>query len=158
MLADVTAYEVGLFIHVVAVIVALGVTYSYPVLMAWAENFSPQSIPVVWSGLRRVDRIMVTPGLIVILLAGLYLTSEGEISLGESWVTVGLVAVIALLGMTHAYFGPRWSRGIELAERDLKTGDELSDEFRAVSRQMAIGGMLASAIVLVTVFFMVVKP
>jgi uncharacterized membrane protein len=158
VLADITAYEVGLYFHVLAVIIGLGVTFAHPVMMAWAENFAPQAVPVVWSGLRRVDRLLVTPGLIIILLAGLYMTSEGEISLGESWITVGLVAVIALLGMTHAYFGPRWERGIVLAERDLKSGDALSSEFAAVSRQMAVGGVLAIAIILVTVFFMVVKP
>jgi uncharacterized membrane protein len=158
MVADITAYEVGLFIHIVAVIIGLGVTFSYPVLMAWAETFSPQSVPVVWSGLRRLDRLMVTPGLIIILLAGLYMTSEGEISIGESWVSVGIAAVVALLGLTHAYFGPRWDRGIVLAERDLKAGDLLSDEFRAVSTQMTMGGVVAYLVILVTVFFMVVKP
>ena len=47
-------------------------------------------------------------------------------------------------------------RGIELAERDLP--GELSDEFRANSKQIAIGGMLAGLIVLLTIYFMIVKP
>ena len=66
--------------------------------------------------------------------------------------------LIVVLGVVHAYFGPRWRRGIELAERDLAGGGELSDEFKANSRQMAIAGMLISLLVLVTIFFMVVKP
>jgi uncharacterized transporter YbjL len=60
--------------------------------------------------------------------------------------------------MTHAFFRPRWDRGIELAERDLKAGSELSDEFRSNSKQMAIAGMLMSLLVVVTLFFMIVKP
>jgi uncharacterized membrane protein len=158
VLADVTAYEVGLFIHILAVVVGIGVTYAYPVVLAWVERFAPQSVPPVYSALRRVDRIIVTPGLVLVLLAGLYLVSEAKIELAEAWVSLGIVTVLVLLGMTHAYFKPRWDRGIELAERDLQAGGELSEEFRANSREMAIAGMLMALLVVVTIFFMVVKP
>jgi uncharacterized membrane protein len=158
MLADVTAYNVGLFVHVLAVVVGIGATYAYPVVLAWVERFAPESVPPVYAALRRVDRIIVTPGLVIILLAGFYLVSEGKIRVAESWVSLGIVTVLIMLGMTHAYFRPRWDRGIELAERDLKAGGELSDEFRANSRQAAIAGMLMSLLVVVTLFFMIVKP
>lgn len=158
MLADVTAYDVGLFVHITAVVVGLGATYAYPVVLAWVERFAPESVPPVYKALQRVDRLLVTPALIVILLAGLYLVSEGELKLSESWISLGIFTVIALLGMTHAYFAPRWRKGIELAERDLKAGGELSPEFQANSRQMAIAGMGMSLLVLVTIFFMVVQP
>ncbi len=158
MLADVTAYDVGLFVHITAVVVGLGATYAYPVVLAWVERFAPESVPPVYKALQRVDRLLVTPALIVILLAGLYLVSEGDLKLSESWISLGIFTVIALLGMTHAYFAPRWRKGIELAERDLKAGGELSPEFQANSRQMAIAGMGMSLLVLVTIFFMVVQP
>jgi len=158
MLADVTAYNVGVFIHVVAVVIALGATFAYPVVLAWVERFAPESVPPVYAALRRVDRIIVTPGLAVILLAGIYLLTEGKIRVAESWVSVGIVAVILLGAIGGAYIGPRWDRGIELAERDLKAGGELSEEFRRNSRQMAIAGMLAGLLVVVAVFFMTVKP
>lgn len=158
MIADVTAYNVGLFIHILAIVVAIGATYAYPIVLAWVERFAPESVPPVYAALRRVDRLMVTPGLIIVLLAGFYLVSEGELDLSESWISLGIVTVLVLLGMTHGYFRPRWDRGIELAERDLKAGGELSEEFRANSRQMAIAGMLMSLLVIVTIFFMVVKP
>lgn len=157
-LADVTAYSVGLFIHIVAVLVGLGPTFGYAVVQAYVERFAPQAVPAVYRGFQRTDRILVSPGLIVVLAAGLYLMSEGDISFGESWVSVGLAALIVLLGMTHAYFGPRWRRGIELAERDLAGAGELRDEFRSNSQQIAIGGMVAAVIVLVAIFFMTVKP
>ena len=158
MLAEVTAYSVGLFVHILAVVVGVGATYAFPVVLAWVERFAPESVPPVYAALRRVDRIIVTPGLVIVLLGGLYLLSEGGIEASESWVTVGFIAVLALLGMTHAYFRPRWDRGIELAERDLANGGELGEEFRANSKQMAIAGMLMSLLVVVTIFFMVVKP
>lgn len=158
MLADVTAYNVGVFIHVVAVVVGLGATYAYPVVLAWVERFAPEAVPATYGALQRCDRLLVTPSLIVILLAGFYVVSEGELDLGESWISLGIFTVIVVLGMTHAYFAPRWRKGIELAERDLKAGGELSPEFKANSKQMAIAGMGMSLLVLVTIFFMVVQP
>ena len=158
MIADVTAYNVGLFVHILAVVVGIGATYAYPIVLAWVERFAPESVPPVYAALRRVDRLMVTPGLIIVLLAGFYLVSEGKLEVSESWISLGIVTVLVLLGMTHGFFRPRWDRGIELAERDLKAGGELSEEFRSNSRQMAIAGMLMSLLVIVTLFFMVAKP
>lgn len=158
VLADVTAYNVGLFIHILAIVVGIGSTYAYPVISAWVERFAPEAVPGVWAGMKRADHLLVTPGLMLALLSGLYLVSEAELSLGESWVSVGLATVVILLGMTHGFFRPRLVKGIELSARDLKASGELSAEFSAVSRQVAIGGMLASLLTVVTIFFMVVKP
>ena len=158
MLGDVTAYNVGLFVHILAVVVGIGATYAYPIVLAWVERFAPQSVPPVYAALRRVDRLMVTPGLVIVLLGGFYLVSEGKLKVSESWISLGIVTVLVLLGMTHGFFRPRWDKGIELAERDLAAGGELSEEFRSNSRQMAIAGMLMSLLVIVTLFFMVVKP
>jgi Na+/proline symporter len=94
----------------------------------------------------------------MILAAGIYLLAKGDISASESWVTVGFIAIIVLFGMVHGFFGPRYRRGIELAERDLAASGELSPEYRKVSAQMARGGQVAGLIVAIAVFFMVVKP
>ena len=158
MLASVTAYNVGLFIHVLAVVLAFGPTFGYGFFMAFADSKAPASVPAVLRAARISDRFLVTPAMIVLLLAGIYLLSKGDISASESWVTVGFIAIIALFGMVHGFFGPRYRKGIELAERDLAAGGELSPEYRAVSLQIARGGQLAGLIIAVTIFFMVVKP
>ncbi len=63
-----------------------------------------------------------------------------------------------LFGLVHAYFQPRTRKAIELSERDLAAGGELSAEYSALSAQMARVGQLAGLVVAVTIFFMVVKP
>lgn len=158
MLGSITAYGVGTFIHVLAVVVALGATYGYAFFIAIAERTSPVAVPSVIRSMQACDRYLVTPGLIVILLAGFYLLSEGNIKVSESWVSIGILAVIVLLGMTHAFFAPRGRRALELAERDLAAGPQLSDEYAAVSKEITIGGNLAGLIAIITIFFMVVKP
>jgi uncharacterized membrane protein len=158
MTATITGYGVGLFIHILAVVLAFGPTFGFPVFVAVAEKAAPRSMPTILRGVIQLDRFMITPGMVILLLAGLYLLGKGDIGAGESWVSVGLVAIVALFAMAHAFFLPKSKKALELAERDLAAGDELSAEFEAVSKQIATGGRIASLIVVVTIFFMVVKP
>lgn len=156
--AAVTGYTIGVFIHILAVVIAFGVTFAYPVFLAVAERSSPRSLPTVYRGMMRSDQLILTPGMIVVLLAGLYLITDAGISFSETFVSVGFLAIIILFGMAHGYFLPRNRRALVLIERDLADGDTMSDEYRAVSRQIAIGGMVASAVIVIAIFFMVVKP
>jgi len=72
------------------------------------------------------------------------------------------VAIIALLAFAHGFFLRAERALAELAERDIAaagSGDvTFSDEYWTLSKRVAIMGTLAGLIVMVTVFFMVVKP
>lgn len=156
--AAITGYTIGVFIHVLAVVVAFGVTFAYPVFLAAAERTSPQSLPTIYAAMMRADRLLVTPGMVVVLLAGLYLIADSAWSFSEPFISIGFLAIIILFGLAHGYFLPRNRRALALAERDLGNGGELSDEYREVSRQIAIGGTVASVVVAIAIFVMVVKP
>ena len=109
-------------------------------------------------GIQQTDRFLVRPGLIVVLLAGIYMLIDGHISASQSWVSVGFVAIVVLFGMVHGFFKPNVERALELSERDLATGDTLGAEYAAVSGRLATGGKIAGAIIAITIFFMVVQP
>lgn len=156
--ATITGFSIGLFIHVLAVVLTFGPTFGYGFFVSTAEQSSPRSVPTVLRGIITIDRYLVSPGLIVILLAGIYMLIDAEISASESWVTVGFVAIVILFGMAHGYFRPRTRQALELAERDLAAGETLGPEYEAISKQLETGGKLAGLIVAVTIFFMVVQP
>ncbi|MGN6255449.1 MAG: DUF2269 family protein [Solirubrobacterales bacterium] len=158
MLATITGFSIGLFIHVLAVVLTFGPTFGYGFFTAVAERNSPRSVPVVLRGIQTVDRYLVLPGLFVVFLAGIYMLIDAEISAGESWVTVGFIAIIALFGMAHGFFRPQTQQALELAERDLAKGDALSPEYQAISKKLETGGKIAGLIVVIAIFFMVVQP
>jgi uncharacterized membrane protein len=158
MLATITGFSIGLFIHVLAVVLAFGPTYGFAFFIGTAEESDPRSVPTVLRGILKVDRFLVSPGLIVILLAGIYMLIDAEISASESWVSVGFVAIVILFGMAHGFFRPNTKKALELAERDLGSGDTLSPEYEAISKKLETGGKIAGAIVAITIFFMVVQP
>jgi uncharacterized membrane protein len=155
--ATITGYSVGLFIHILAVVLTLGPTFGYGFLFSVLPRY-PRAAPGLIAGIQKTDRYLITPGLIVILLAGIYLMSEGNWDASEAFITIGFIAIIALFGLQHGFFRPQEAKARELAERDLKAGDTLSAEFEEVSRRLGTVGPIAGLIVVVTIFFMTVKP
>jgi len=157
VLADITGYSVGVFIHILAVVLAFGPTFAYGILFSVLPRY-PRATPALIEGIQRTDRYLVTPGSIVVLLGGIYLMSDGNWDSSELFITIGFLAIIVLLGLQHAFFRPQTAKARELAERDLKAGDTLSEEFEEVSRRLGTAGPIAGLIVVVTIFFMTVKP
>jgi hypothetical protein len=157
MLATITGYSVGLFIHVLAVLLAFGPTFGYALFFSVAPQF-PRATPALMAGVQKTDRYLVNPGMIVVLLAGIYLLVDGGWETSEGFISLGFVAILALLGLQHGFFRPQTAKARALAERDLQSGNDLSDEFMALSQRIGQIGTLAGLIVVVTIFFMVVKP
>ncbi len=157
MLATITAYSVGLFIHILAVVLAFGPTFGYGFLFSVAPQF-PSATPALMAGVEKIDRYLVNPGMVVLLLAGIYLLAEGPWKGSEAFIGVGFAAIIVLFGLQHGFFQPRVRKAKALAERDLQRGDTLSEDFLALSARIGQVGTLAGLIVVVAIFFMVVKP
>lgn len=159
--AEIRFYELGLFVHVAAVVVAFGPTFAYPFFQTIVERWSPRSVPVMFRAMHTSSRYLVTPGLVVVLLSGLYLTIDGW-EFGELFVIVGLSVVVVLMILGAAVFDRYESRLIALAERDVRAADtgrvELSEEYWRLSKRFARVGAAASALVVVALFFMTVKP
>ncbi len=152
-------YKIALFLHILAVVLAFGPTFGYGILFSVLPNY-PRATPAVLAGIQKIDRYLVSPGLIVVLLAGIYLliASDDAWDGGDAFISVGFLAIIVLFGLQHAFFRPQTAKAKELAERDLKAGDTFSDEFGAVSERLSNVGKLAGLIVVVTIFFMSYKP
>jgi Predicted integral membrane protein (DUF2269) len=155
--ATITDYSVGLFIHILAVVLAFGPTFAYGIIFSVMPDH-PRSAPAFFDAIRKVDRYLVDPGMIVVLLAGIYLMAEGNWDGSEAFIAVGFIAIIALFGLQHAFFRPQGRKAQALAERDLEAGDSFSAEFEEVSRWLGMVGPIAGLIVVVTIFFMTVKP
>lgn len=157
MIGD-AGYKIALFFHILAV-VALGATFAYGILFSVLPKY-PRAAPALIDGMRRVDRYMINPAMIVLLIAGIVLlASSGSVWKGSQFFVVwGFLAIIALFGLQHGFFAPRMAKLQELAERDLGAGDTFGDEFEATSRQVAQVGGATGALIVLTIFIMVYKP
>ncbi|HEV7615734.1 MAG TPA: DUF2269 family protein [Solirubrobacterales bacterium] len=157
-LAD-PGYKIALFLHILAVVLAFGPTFGYAFFFSVAPQY-PRATPAILAGVQKVDKYLVNPGMVVLLIAGIGLltSSDGFWDASDVFVSVGFVAIIALFGLQHGFFQPQTQKAKELAERDLQAGETLSPEFEALSQRIGQVGGLAGVIVVVAIFFMTYKP
>jgi Predicted integral membrane protein (DUF2269) len=156
-----SAYEVVMAIHIVAVIVAFGVTFAYPIMFAVAARQDLRSLPLLYRLEYSIERWLVNPGLLVVLLAGVYLASDGH-HWSEFFVQWGVAAVVVIGAVVGAVMIPTAKRAEQAAERDLAAvGDGplvLGEESQRLARRLSVVGTLLSLLVVATVFVMVMKP
>ncbi len=157
----VTFYDIVLAVHIMAVVVAFGATFAYPIIFSVGARSDPRSLPVLHRIAYTVERMLVNPGLLLVLIAGIYLASDGH-HWSEFFVQWGLTAVVVIGAVVGVVMIPASKRAQELAERDIAaSGDgpiELSAEYQAVVRRLSTVGSLLSLLVLVTILFMAIKP
>lgn len=169
MILAASAYEVVLAVHVMAVVVAFGVTFAYPIMSAVGARHDPRSLPLLHRVEYTIEQRLINPGLLVVLLAGIYLASKGH-HWSEFFVQWGLAVAIVIGALVGGVMIPTAKRAELVAERDLtsataggqggETGETgtMSDEYRALVRRLTFFGTLLSLLVLVTVAIMVIKP
>ena len=161
MLTAVTFYSVIAFFHILAVVLAFGPTYAYPVFLAVAERTDPRALPAVGRGIEAWDKISLVM-LVVILAAGIYLTADGVWSFGDFYVSWGIAVVIILGGLTSMFFTPKTRQLVAIAERDIAaSGDgevKLSEDFQALNKQLAKVGTFAGVLIILTIYVMTAKP
>ncbi|MGV1048723.1 MAG: DUF2269 family protein [Solirubrobacterales bacterium] len=154
-----SGYKIALFLHILAVVLAFGPTFGYGFFFSVAPQY-PRAAPALLAGIQRVDRYLVNPGMVIVLLAGIYLmaASDSVWDGSDAFIVVGFVAIIALFGLQHGFFQPQVQKAKELAERDLRAGDALGPEFEGIAQKLSQAGTAAGIIIVVAVFFMVYKP
>jgi hypothetical protein len=149
-------YEVALAIHIMAVVIAFGVTFAYPIMFAVAAKVDQRSLPLMHRVEYTIERTLINPGLLLVVIAGAYLASKGHYW-SDFFVQWGLGAAIVIGALVGAVMIPTAKRAEAAARRDLQTGAEtatLSAEYQALVRRLQIVGSFLSVLVLVTIFFM----
>jgi hypothetical protein len=143
-----------LAVHLAAVLVAFGVMLAYP-LFVWVGNsiMEPRGLPLFHRAQTQIIQRLVNPGLAVVVITGIVLATD-EQKLGAFYVKWGILAAIALGGITGGYLTPREGRLAQMAERDLRGGGVLSREYETLSYQVSRVTKLASGIVLATILVM----
>jgi hypothetical protein len=152
-------YKIALFFHVLAVVVAFGPTFGYGFLFSVAPQF-PRATPAILAGVQRVDRYLVNPGMVILLIAAIVLlaTSDSAWAGSDFFIVWGWIAIVALFALQHGFFQPQVRKAKGLAERDLQSGDTLSPEFEALGQRIGQIGTVAGILIMVTIFVMVYKP
>lgn len=157
MLTAIGLYDFVLTLHILAVVVAFGVVFAYPLIDAQIRRAGPGDLAALHRLHLALARKVITPAMVVVLLAGLYLALD-RWSLGDGWISATFAILIVLFGLVGAVLTPTDKRLAELAERDARAGGGPSEDYLRASRTAALVGSLALALVVVAIFLMSAKP
>jgi uncharacterized membrane protein len=166
LVVAVSFWQVVLAIHILAVVIGFGSVFAYPVLFAAAARNDPGVTPWLLRSRQRVGRYLVNPGLLVVVLAGIYLASKLH-QWGNFYVGWGVVAALALGALEGSFIVRAAGRLATLAERDLaatavpaggqRTSATWSPEYAAGLRRFTLVGNAMGLIVVLTVLFMAIQ-
>jgi hypothetical protein len=157
-----TFYTVVVAVHIASIVIALGVTFAYPVMYSVGIRSEPRAMPAIHRIQDVVGKRVISPFLGLALLAGIYLASKLH-AWSDFYVQWGLGAIIVLGALGGAFFAPRERRLAELAERDLAAAEDTTSrdqgfafgaDYKALRQQVMTVGLLANALVVLTIYFM----
>lgn len=148
-------YDFVLTVHILAVVVAFGVVFSYPVLDGWFRRAAPGNLAALHQLHLALGQRVISPAMVVVLLAGLYLAMQDPWSLGDPWISATFAILLVLFGLMGGVLTPAERRLAQLAASS--GGEPGADYERERRRTDALGG-LALLLVIVAIFLMVAKP
>ena len=149
--AEVQFYDVIVFFHILAVVLAYGPTFAYGLFFATAGKTNPAALPAVGRAVVTWSKVATRLGLLVILISGLWLTDD-RWDFSDFFTSWGLIAVLILFGMTQFHFIPTTQRFVEAAEAGRQ------DEVMALAGAQQKTGPIAGIIVILTIYVMTAKP
>jgi len=153
-----SVYEFSVFLHVTAVMVGFGATFAQAIMFPVAVKVGTRHLPYVHRLQLAINRRMATPALVVVLLTGIYQTSDGDWGFGSFWISATFLIVLVVGGLSGAYFIPSDRRLAAQAERELSETGDVSEDYLRQARRQGMIGALTGVLLIAAVFLMVVKP
>ena len=145
-------YDVILSLHVIAIVLAFGVTFAYPILVPFFARREPGALPSLHEAQALIGTRLIVPSMVVALASGLYLAADVDV-FGEVWVQVPMTILIILFALGGAFFTPT-ERKMAAAAR----ADPAGAEYQSLTARMIKVSVVANLLILVAIFFMVAKP
>jgi hypothetical protein len=157
MPAAATPFHIALAIHVATIFTTFGVIFARPLVFAVAGRQDPRSLPLLHRIEYTVERYVMLPGVLIVILSGTYMTEKAS-----HWSAIYVwwgIGVIALMGALLATVMIPTARRAELVvQRDLLAdpagGSGLSSEYRALTRRLGAVSSVLALLLLITMLFM----
>ena len=154
------SYEIQLFLHIVAALVAISVTFSYPFMQAYAERRGVASTRFAMQFFQYLYKYVVNPGAVLVILFDIGLIFDDRTGYTDDmpswlWASITIYTVAVIVAVTVQRMNVK--AAIEALE-GVRDDEPLPERYVAVGKRIQIVGGLLGLSVLVVLFFMVIKP
>jgi uncharacterized membrane protein len=161
----VTNYDFSVFLHVTAVVVGFGATFSESVMFPVAIRMSARHLPYVHRLQLVLNQFFALPAALVVLLTGIYQMDKGNWDYGDFWVSGTLTILIVITLINVLFFIPTDRRLLpvirravaDAGDRELALND-LPAQYQRLGRIEGIVGSLMGVLLVAAIFLMTTKP
>jgi uncharacterized membrane protein len=161
----VTNYDFSVFLHVTAVVLGFGSTFSESVMFPVAMKMSARNLPYVHRLQLVLNQFFAIPAAIVIAATGIYQMDKGGWDYGDFWVSATITILVVIFLINIFFFIPTDRKLLPIiqgalanaGDRELKLED-LPPTYQRLGRAEGIVGSLVGILLIAAIFFMTTKP
>jgi hypothetical protein len=150
-------WQVILAVHIVAVVIAFGFVIAYPFITLGAERADHRALPALHRTRQQLGRVLVNPGLALVLISGIYLASDLH-EWKQFFTQWGLAMVVVLGGLEGAVVMRQEGKLAELADAQVAVSGgatgTLSDEYVRTRTRADLVSRLMALLVIITIYLM----
>lgn len=161
----VTNLEFSIFLHITAVVVGFGVTFSESVMFPVAMKTSARNLPYVHRLQLVINQFFAIPAAIVIAATGVYQVDKLNLDYGAFWLSATITILVILFLVNILFFIPTDRKLLPIIEKAIAdAGDKeltLSDlppTYQRLGRAEGIVGSIMGILLIAAIFFMVATP
>jgi uncharacterized membrane protein len=161
----IASYDFSVFLHVTAVVVGFGSTFSESVMFPVAMKTSPRHLPYVHRLQLVLNQFFALPAVVIVAATGIYQMDKGHWDYGDLWVSA-TITILVVIGLINVFFFiPADRRLLPIIEKALAdAGDkelalaDLPPEYQRWGRAEGIVGSITGILLIAAIFFMTTKP
>ena len=161
----VTNVDFSIFLHVTAVVVGFGSTFSESVMFPVAMKMSARNLPYVHRLQLVINQFFAIPAAIIVAATGVYQVDKFGFDYGDFWLSATITILIVLFAVNIFFFIPTDRKLLPIIEQAVAdAGDEelrLSDlprTYQRLGRAEGIVGSIMGILLIAAIFFMTAKP
>jgi uncharacterized membrane protein len=161
----VTNYEFSVFLHVTAVVVGFGSTFSESVMFPVAMKMSARNLPYVHRLQLVLNQFFAIPAALIVAATGIYQVDKGGFDYGDFWLSATIAILIVIFLVNIFFFIPTDRKLLPIiqqaiadaGERELQLSD-LPPVYQRLGRAEGIVGSIMGILLVAAIFFMTTKP
>ena len=144
-------YDIVLWLHITAVVVAFGALFAYPVFLAVNARAPIAERAALHRAQIAFSKRVTGPAIGVVLLAGIYLATGGDLW-SEPWVGSSFLLLLVIAGLGATIL----RRGEERLEATAEGRDEAG--YAAALGPLQTWTFITLGLIVLTIFLMAAKP
>jgi uncharacterized membrane protein len=161
----VTNVEFSIFLHIAAVVVGFGSTFSESVMFPVAMRMSARNLPYVHRLQLVLNQFFAIPAAIVVAATGVYQVDKYNFDYSDFWLS-GTITILVVLFLVNIFFFIPTDRKLlpiiqqaiaDAGDRELTLSD-LPPTYQRLGRAEGIVGSLMGILLIAAIFMMTTKP